>query len=149
MNLFNNEEYYKHAVEVFWTLRTIVLEEIKIDYGIGRSMSYDTQHPNYWIAEITNEIIGRTMIDGYTYSTIYSNSWIVGKPRSSESGFLTYNEAEFIAGIAEDDNLMNELYRLRLSVSQYTEGENTPIYNIYKVVNDLIEALTGRKILCA
>lgn len=147
MNLFNNEEYYKYAVEVLWKLREIILKEIKIDYGCGRGIRYDTKHSNFWIAEITNEIIGRTMINDYVRSSLLGGIWYVKEPRSNKSNFLTYNEAKFIADIINDENLMSELYRLRNSVSQYADNTDSPTYNIYKVVNDLIMALTGQKML--
>lgn len=147
MSLFNNEAYYKYAIEVMWTLRSIGMKII--ERHDGGSFYWDSKHPDYWIAEITNEFIGRALIDGYTYSTILGSIWYVSDPRGSESSFLTYGEAKFIAGIAEDDRLMAKLYRLRDSVSSYSDDESNPAHNIYKVVNDLIEALSGRKLLCA
>lgn len=145
MNLFNNEEYYKYAIEVMWTLRSIAM--IMIERNDGNGFYWDSKHPDYWMAEITNEFIGRALIDGYNYSTLSGNSWYISEPRSDKSNFLTYNEAKFIAGIAEDDRLMKELYRLRDSVGSYSgDGKVSPIY---KVANDLIEALNGRKLLCA
>lgn len=150
MNLFNNEEYYKYAIEVLWVLRSIVLEEIKIDYGQGKGMRYDTNHPKFWIAEITNAIIGRALIRDYTYCTSHSLPfWYGERPRSGKPGFLTYDEASRIARIVNDEKLMDELYRLRDSVSSHANDKSKPVYDIYKVANDLIEALTGCKMLCA
>lgn len=147
MNLFNNEEYYKYAIEVLWTLRMIALEETKIDYGPRRCMKYNTNHPNYWIAEIANDIIGRSLIKGYNYLTTSAGHWYIGEPRNNESGFLTYDEASFIAGIADDEKLMNKLYRLRDLASCYADDKNHPAYNIYRVSSDLIRALTGQMLL--
>lgn len=150
MNLFNNEEYYKYAIDVLWVLRSIVLEEIKIEHGHGKGMSYDTKHPKFWIAEITNEIIGRALIIDYTYCTSQSLPfWYGERPRSGKPGFLTYDEASRIACIVNDEKLMDELYRLRDSVSSHANDKSKPAYDIYKVANDLIEALTGCKMLCA
>ncbi len=150
MNLFNNEEYYKYAIEVLWVLRSVVLEDIKIDYGQGKGMSYDTKHPNFWIAEIANEIIGRALINDYTYCTSYSLPFWYGEcPRSGKPGFLTYDEASRIARIVDNDRLMGELYRLRDSVSCYANEVGNSSHNIYKVTNDLIEALNGCKLLYA
>lgn len=145
MNLFSSESYYKYAIEVLWTLRSIAMKTIERNDGNG--FYWDSKHPNFWIANITNEIIGRSLIDGYTYSTILGNSWYVSKKRNDNSGFLTYEEAEFIARIANDDKLMDELYRLMDSVSRYANDTNNPSYNIYQVTKDLLEALTDRKLL--
>lgn len=147
MNLFNNEEYYKYAIEVLWTLREVALNEAKIDYGPGHCMSYDKKHPNFWIAEVTNGIIGRSLIKGYNYVTIGVGHWYIGEPRDSNLGFLTYDEASFISGIVNDEKLMGELYRLRALVSCYADDKSHPAYNIYRVSSDLIEALTGHKML--
>lgn len=147
MNLFNNEAYYKYAFEVMWTLRSIGMKIIERNNGGG--FYWDSKHPDYWIAEITNEFIGRALIDGYTYSTLMGSIWYVSEPRGNRSSFLTYDEAKFIAGIAENDKLMKELYRLRDSVNSYSDDESNPARNIYKVVNDLIESLNGRNLLSA
>lgn len=147
MELFNNEEYYKYAIEVLWALREVALEETKIDYGPGRGMSYDKKHPNFWIAEVTNDIIERSLIKGYNYLTTSVGHWYIGEPRDSNSDFLTYEEASFIADIANDEKLMGELHRLRDMTSCYADDKSNPAYNIYKVADDLIEALDCPRIL--
>ena len=147
MRLFNNERYYKNAIKVFWILRDVAYTNVeqKNDGGYGP----DFNHSEYWIAELTNEIIGRCLINGYSYIACCGEPyWYVSKPRK-DGHFLTYKEAEIIADMVNDKNLMDELYNLRDSVGDYANDINNPLYNIYKVTNDLIEALNGHKLLCA
>lgn len=147
MNLFNNEGYYKYAVEVMWTLRSMALKIIERKSNNG--FYWDTKHPDFWISEITNDFIGRSMIDGYCYTTIGRPHWYISESREGKPTFLTYDEAEFIAGIASDSKLMNELHRLRDYAISYVNNANNPAYNIYKVTNDLLKALEGRISLSA
>lgn len=142
MNLFNNEEYYKYAVSVLWTLRTIVLNRTEREGSGG--IYWDKNHPDFWIAEITNEIIGRVLINGYNHAFIKGN-WGASDSRSARFESLTYDKAEFIAGIVNREYLMDKLHRLRDHVSCYASDVNNPSYNIYKVANDLLGALTGNK----
>lgn len=148
MNLFNNEEYYKYAIEVLWTLRKVAMKVV--ERNERRGVSWDTSHPDFWIAEITNAIIGRALVPDYSYVTIHDSSyWCDKNKRNDESSFLTYDEASRIARIVDNDRLMGELYRLRDSVRCYANEVSNSSYNIYKVTNDLIEALNGHKLLCA
>lgn len=148
MRLFNNEEYYKYAIEVLWILRSTAMKSIERNEKGG--IYWDTKHPNFWIAEITNEIIGRALIRDCTYVTVRDIPyWYGERPRAGKDGFLTYDEAGRIARIVNNEKLMGELYRLRDSVSRYVNDTSNPSHSIYKVTNDLIEALNGRKLLCA
>ncbi|CUQ23951.1 hypothetical protein [Bacteroides thetaiotaomicron] len=148
MNLFNSEEYYKYAVEVLWTLRAVAMKAV--ERNSQRGISWNTKHPKFWIADITNELIGRVLIFDYSYITTHGVPYWYGKnPRTNKSSFLTYDEASRIARIVNDEKLISELYRLRDSVSCYANDATNPSYNIYKVTNDIIEALTGQRLLCA
>lgn len=148
MNLFNSEEYYKYAVEVLWIFRSVAMKAVECN-TIG-SIYWDTKHPDFWMAEVTNELIGSILVNDYSYITTHGVPyWYDGNPRSGNSHFLTYDEASRIARIANNDKLMNELYRLRDSATRYANDTNSPSYNIYKVTNDLIDALTGHNLLCA
>lgn len=145
MNLFN-EEYYKYAFEVLWIFRSIAMKVVEVDSDKG--FYWDAKHPDFWIAEITNELIGRAIIYDYTYTTSHGIPfWYGERCRSENHSFLTYDEASFIAGIANDEKLMDELYRLRELTSCYASDQSNPAYNIYKVSDDLIKALTGHKML--
>lgn len=146
MLLFNNEQYYKYVVEVLWTLRMIALR--KIEHSDCKGLYWDTRHPDFWIAEVTNEIIGRVMIRGYHYETNGEPHWCITEPRGGASDFLTYDEANFIAGVVGNETLMDELYRLRESVSFCADDVNNPAFHIYKVTNDLIGALVGNRLSC-
>lgn len=116
MRLFSNEEYYKYAFEVLWILRSTAMKSIECN---GRGGIYwDTKHPNFWIAEVTNEIIGRALISDCTYVTVRDILYWYGERRRGDKDiFLTYDEARRIACIVNNDKLMGELYRLRDSVS--------------------------------
>lgn len=146
MRLFNNEEYYKYAFEVFWVLRSTAMKVIEVNSDKG--FYWDDKHPDFWVAEITNEFIGRAIIDGCTYTTSHGLPFWYGERRNvGKDSFLTYDEASFIAGMVNDENSMDELYRLRALVSCYADDKSHPAYNIYRVSSDLIEALTGHKML--
>lgn len=148
MRLFNNEEYYKYAFEVLWILRSTAMKVV--ERNSERGVSWDTKHPNFWIANITNELIGRVLISDCSYVTCRGIPYWYGQnPRTGKDGFLTYDEASRIARIIDNEKLMTELYRLRDSVKEYANDTTNPSYNIYKVTNDLIEALTGQRLLCA
>lgn len=148
MNLFNNEAYYKYAFEVLWILRSTALKSV--ERNSERGISWDANHPNFWIVDVTNELIGYVMIYDYSYVTCRGIPyWYDKRPRTGKVGFLTYDEASRIARIVNDEKLMSELYRLRGTVNQYANDVDNPSYNICKVTNDLIEALNGRKLLSA
>ena len=148
MSLFDNEEYYKYAIKVMWILRSII--ENKIERKGKDDYYYDHKHPDYWIYAITNEIIGRSLVNGYHFVALGKDPyWYVNDPRIDAGEFLTYEEAKCIAGIADDPDMMLNLLRLNGLSAEYAKKTSHPAYHIYKVTNDLLRAINIDKCVYA
>lgn len=148
MSLFDNEEYYKYAIKVMWILRGII--ENKIEREGKEGYYYDSKHPDYWIYAITNEIIGRSLVNGYHFVVAGKVPyWYVSNPRIDAGEFLTYEEAKCIASIANDPDMMLNLLRLRWLARDNANNTGHPAYHIYKVTNDLLRAIDVNKCVCA
>lgn len=144
MSLFDNEDYYKYAIKVMWVLRGIICNKIECKGREG--YYYDHKHPDYWIYAITNEIIGRSYVEGYRFIACGKDPyWDVSNPRIDNGEFLTYEEAKFIAEIGDDPNMILNLLRLKGLTSEYANNTNHPVYHIYKVASDLLGAINQNK----
>lgn len=113
MNLFNNEEYYMKAIHALWVLRALVVKDVEYTDTNG-CLRYDEKSPKYWLYRLTNELIGRSYVDGYIFLLMQGRpNWNNWNRRTGDNGFLTYNEARTIANIAKKEEMIGALIKLR------------------------------------
>lgn len=149
MNLFNSEEYYMRATHALWLLRALALKNVEYTDENGY-LCHNKKSPIYWLYSLTNELIGRSWISGYTFllmgQTPCWNNW---NRRIGSSGFLTYDEAKTIADIANKEEMVKALIKLRELTVHASNDKNNPSYVIYELANGLVNAFGLNRLLCA
>jgi hypothetical protein len=63
--MFKDESEYLEYMKTLWVLRDLTRGTIEIDTDKG--LSVNTQHPNYRILKLTNELIGCLLREGYFF----------------------------------------------------------------------------------
>lgn len=149
MNLFSSEEYYMKAIHALWVLRALVVKDVEYTDTNG-CLRYDEKSPSYWLYRLTNELIGRSYVDGYIFLLMQGRpNWNNWNRRLGDNGFLTYNEAVTIASIAKKEEMIDALIKLREFTAFAANDKNNPSYVIYDLANGLIKAFGANKLLCA
>mgnify|MGYP000996707930 CR=1 FL=1 len=136
--MLKTKEAYVRFETALWTLRSIVRKNIEWIDERGR-INYNRNHPNFWMYELCNTIIGLAYAEGYyfdeTFGRIQCHEQI---PRNTEY-FLRVKEAESIARIQEDERMIRHLTRLRDYLSEYPKDSSA--YNLFELSESLLSAL--------
>lgn len=87
MRLFNSEEYYMNATFALWVLRAVAGKSVECIDCKGR-LYYDKQNPHYWIWKLTNDLIGRSWVSGYTFLLMGETpNWSISNRRTGSNVF--------------------------------------------------------------
>ncbi len=140
MRLFNSEEYYMNATFALWVLRAVAGKSVECIDCKGR-LYYDKQNPHYWIWKLTNDLIGRSWVSGYTFLLMGGTpNWSISNRRTGSNVFLSYEEARHIAEISNNKEQIQNLFKLRELSAYSLSSTNNPIRVIYELTNGLLEA---------
>ena len=149
MRLFNSEEYYMKVTFALWALRAVAGKSAECIDCKGR-LYYDKQNPHYWIWKLTNDLIGRSWVSGYTFLLMGGTpNWSISNRRTGGNGFLSYEEAKCIAEISNNKEQIQNLFKLREMSAYSSDNADNPMYVIYELANGLLNAFGCNKLLCA
>ena len=144
MNMLNTEESYIQFNRTLWVLRAIMMDGLECKYPDG-SYGVNGKSEDYWIYELTNNLIGVSWVNGYDfYIREYDVKYCVTNPRTGNS-FITYDEAQYIVNELTSDNMLSYLSQLRDLAKFAKDRFNDKAYYVYALADDLLCAVAGEE----
>lgn len=144
MEMLNTEESYIQFNRTLWILRAIMMKGLERKHS-DDSYDVDNQNDDYWIYELTNNLIAVSWIKGYDFFIKeHKIDYCVSQPREGHS-FMTYDEAQCIVTELQSGNMLTYLRRLRDLAKFAKERFNDKAYYVYALADDLLCAVIGEK----
>lgn len=142
MEMLNTEESYIQFNRTLWILRAIIMNGIEFKHSDG-SYNVDNQNDDYWIYELTNNLIAVSWIKGYDFFIEECNvKYCSNQPRTGNN-FLTYEEAQYIVNEVMSGDMLAYLNRLRDVAAFAKDRTNDKAYYVYALADGLIHAING------
>lgn len=144
MNMLNTEESYIQFNRTLWILRAIMMNGLDKAYPDG-SFGVNDKSEDYWIYELTNNLIGASWIKGYDFfMKEYEIDCYATQPRKGNS-FITYEEAQYIVNEVMSGDMLSYLSKLRNLAKYAKDRFDDKAYYVYSLADDLLCAVAGEK----
>lgn len=142
MNMLNTEKSYIQFNRTLWILRAIMMNALEREYPDG-SYEVDDESEDYWIYELTNNLIAASWIKGYDFfMKEYEIECYATQPRKGNS-FITYKEAQYIVAELMSGDMLSYLGRLRDLTSFAEDRFNDKVFYVYTLADTLLHVITG------
>lgn len=144
MKMLGTERSYIQFNKTLWILRAITMNGFECKYPDG-SYGVDNSNEDYWIYELTNNLIAASWIKGYDFFIEeYNVKCCTNQPRTGNT-FLTYEEAQYIVNEVMSGDMLAYLSRLRDLASFAKDRTNDKAFYVYALADELIRAITGEE----
>lgn len=142
MGMLSTEKSYIQFNRTLWILRAIMMNALERKYPDG-SYGVDDENEDYWIYELTNNLIAASWIKGYDFfMKEYEIECYATQPRKGNS-FITYKEAQYIVAELMSGDMLPYLGRLRDLTSFAEDRINDKVFYVYTLADTLLYAITG------